>query len=230
MKPKMFGQQKLFLLGALAFLPLFAGLIPAYASQSLSEKKLVPAQREDFLRRLEVNLKASRTLQAEFVQEKHLSIFQDVLVSSGSFAFAAPSRLRWEITEPFHSLLVMNGRELAKYDFFKGKPRRLKLPAADILYEVLNQIAGLHQGKFGEQAENYELEIYVGEAARLVLTPKSKKLRQFIPGIEMKFSDALNSVKSVMIREGDSDFTVIVFENVRLNPELPDSLFAAELK
>lgn len=180
--------------------------------------------------RLEINLRASKTLQAKFTQEKHLSIFQDVLVSRGLLAFSVPSRLRWEITEPFHSLLVMNGGELAKYDFNGGKPRRLKLPAADALYEVLAQIAGLHQGKFGEQAKNYGMQLYLGETARLVLVPKSKKMKQFIPAIEIKFSKALDSVSSVLIREGGEDFTLITFEEVRLNPELPVNLFVPETK
>ena len=215
---------------ALPFLLFFGGLISAYAAGPSGGNKLAPKQREEFLRRLEGNLKASKTLQAKFVQRKHLSIFQDVLVSSGSLTFAAPSRLRWEITAPFNSLLIMDGRELAKYDFSGGKPRRLKLPAVDALHEALDQIAGLHQGKFSEQAKNYAMAVYMGETARLVLVPKSKKMKRFIPEIEMEFSNALDSVKSVMIREGDSDFTMIVFEEIRLNPELPDNLFAPEFK
>jgi outer membrane lipoprotein-sorting protein len=209
---------------------LFAGSIQAETAEPSGEQKLVPKQQEELLSLLEENLKASKTLQAKFVQEKHLSLFRDVLVSRGLLAFAVPSRLRWEITEPFHSLLLMNGSELAKYDFSGGKPRRLKLPAADALYEVMAQIAGLHQGKFGEEAKNYELQLYRGESVRLVLVPKNKKMKQFIQGIEIKFSKTLDSVSSVVIREGGDDFTLITFGEVSLNPALPDSLFALDLK
>ena len=209
---------------------LFAGALPALAAEPAAEEKLAPKQQEELLGRLEANLKASKTLRAKFVQEKHLSLFQDVLVSRGALAFAVPSRLRWEITDPFHSLLLMSGSELAKYDFSGGKPRKLKLPAADALYEVMAQIAGLHQGKFGEQAKNYELQLYKWERVRLVLVPKSKKLKQFIRSIEIEFSKTLDSVSSVLIREGGEDFTLITFSEVRLNPELPDGLFNTDLK
>jgi len=221
--------KKIFLLPLLAL----AGLFPAWtahAADSSVSVRFSPAQQKEFLGKLEGNLKASRTLQARFVQEKHLLLFQDVLTSSGTFAFSVPSSLRWEITSPFHSLLIMNGRELAKYDYIKGQPRRLKLPVADALFEVFGQIAGLHQGKFSEQAGKYELAVYSGEPARLVLVPKNKKMRQFIPAIEMKFTPALDSVSSVRIREGESDYTLISFEDVRLNPELPAGLFAPEQK
>lgn len=209
---------------------LLTGALPAVGAEPAVERKLEPKQQGELLARLEENLKASKTLQAKFKQEKHLALFRDVLVSRGLLAFAVPSRLRWEIKEPFHSLLLLNGKELAKYDFPGGKPRRLKLPAADALYEVMSQIAGLHQGKFGEQTENYELQLYSGEAAGLVLVPKSKKLKQFIQAIEIKFSKALDSVSSVLIREGGEDFTLITFSEVSLNPELPAALFSPDLK
>ncbi|PIU19167.1 MAG: hypothetical protein COT18_08900 [Elusimicrobia bacterium CG08_land_8_20_14_0_20_59_10] len=206
-----------------------AGAAAAY-TESAAEAKLSPKQQEKYLEKLEVNFRASRTLQAGFVQEKHLLLFQDVLTSSGTFSFAVPSSLRWEIKFPFHSLLIMNGRELAKYDFIKGKPRKLKLPAADALFEMFDQIAGLHQGKFSEQAEKYEITVYCGEAERLVLVPKDKKMRRFLPAIEIRFSRALDSVRSVLIREGGSDYTLIRFEDVRLNPELPGGLFSTQQK
>lgn len=207
-----------------------AGAAAAYAAGSVADQKLSPKQQEKYLKKLEANFKASRTLQAGFVQEKHLLLFQDVLTSSGAFSFAVPSSLRWEINFPFHSLLIMNGRELAKYDFIKGKPRKLKLPAADALFQVFDQIAGLHQGKFSEQAEKYEITVYYGEEERLVLVPKDKKMRRFLPAIEIRFSGELDSVRSVLIREGDSDYTLIKFEDVRLNPDLPGGLFSTEQK
>ena len=42
-----------------------------------------------------------RSVQAEFVQEKHLKILTRPLVSRGTFAFQAPQSLRWEYRSPF---------------------------------------------------------------------------------------------------------------------------------
>jgi outer membrane lipoprotein-sorting protein len=150
-------------------------------------------------------------------------------VSYGTFCFAAPDRLRWEITKPFHSLLVMNGREVAKYDFPDGKnPRKLKFPAADALLEVLRQITDIHQGKFGAQEKYYDMKVYDGKTATLILIPKDTKMKGIIQMIEIGFSPALDSVASVGIHENGGDSTVILFEDDRLNAPLPGSLFEVQ--
>jgi outer membrane lipoprotein-sorting protein len=191
--------------------------------------KLSLSHKEFFLIKLEDNLKTSTTIQAKFIQEKHLSLFNDALISKGVFAFAAPDRLRWEVTQPFHSLLVMNGREVAKYDFPDGKnPHRLKFPAADALSAVLTQIADMHQGKFGAEEKNYDIEIYRGKTVSMTLVPKDPKMKRIIPKIELTFSKALDSVASVVIRENGGDFTRIVFDENEHNPNLSDSLFSIQ--
>ena len=55
-------------------------------------------------------------------------------------------------------------------------------------------------------------------------------MKQFIQSIEIKFSKALDSVSSVLIRESGEDYTLITFNEISLNPELPDSFFATDLK
>ncbi len=213
---------------SLALVLILAGFTPLFAGPLSDEKILPRVQQDELLRKLETGLKASRTFHAAFVQEKHLSIFQDVLVSSGTLDFAAPSSMRWEINYPFHSLLIMDGHVLSKYDFPQGKARKLNLPATEALSEVLGQITSLHQGKFSDQTKNYDIVVYSGKSVRVVLTPKSKKMRQFIPGIELGFSEQLNSVSTVLINEKDGDFTLIKFVDVKLNPEPHRELFAPE--
>jgi len=190
------------------------------------EHKLLSGQKADFLLHLEKNLKNSRTIQSKFTQEKHLSLFNDALVSRGLFAFAAPDRLRWEVTQPFHLLLIMNGREVAKYDFPDGKnPRKLQFPATNALSEVLQQIADIHQGKFETESKKYDIEVYQGETARIALVPQDPRMKKMISQIDIGFSRELDRVASVVIREKGGDFTRIVFEDDPRNPALPDSLF-----
>jgi len=187
--------------------------------------KILPEAKKEFLIQVEKNLQTARTIQSKFTQEKHLSLFNDALVSRGLFAFEAPDRLRWEITSPFHSLLLMKGREVTKYDFPDGKnPRQLQLPAASALSEVLNQIADIHQGKFSEEEKNYDIQMDEGKT--LILVPKNPRMRKMVSRIEIGFSPSLDSIESVVIRENGGDFTRIVFENDRRNPTLPDSLFS----
>jgi outer membrane lipoprotein-sorting protein len=208
----------------LTLLILFLFLTRGMAS---AQTALSPAARQKFLVQLQQNLGKSRTIQSKFTQEKHLSLFNDALVSSGLFAFAAPDRLRWEVTQPFHSLLIMNGREVAKYDFPDGKnPRKLQFPAANALSEVLQQIADIHQGKFEAEAKSYNIEVYRGETERMTLVPQDPQMKKIISQIDIGFSKGLDRVASVVIREKGGDFTKIIFEDDPRNPTLPDSLFS----
>jgi outer membrane lipoprotein-sorting protein len=205
--------------------PVFILFLFLIVGTVLAQTDLSPSAQQKFLLQVEKNLKKSQTIESNFIQEKHLSLFNDVLVSQGLFAFAAPDRLRWEITKPFHSLLIMNGREVSKYDFPDGKnPHKLQFPAASALSEVLNQIADIHQGKFSEEEKNYDIE--VDEGKTLILVPKNPRMRKMVSRIEIGFSPSLDSIASVVIRENGGDFTRIVFESDRLNPALPDSLFS----
>jgi len=48
------------------------------------------------------------SVQAEFVQEKHLPILAKPLVSKGVFYYQAPRSLRWEYRWPVQSILAMH--------------------------------------------------------------------------------------------------------------------------
>src|SRR5258708_37134669 len=102
--------KKAFVFLAVVLLLLLSGETTSVKAEAAH--KLSPEKQKEFLLRLEGNLKASKTIQAKFTQEKHLPLFQDALVSHGMFAFAAPDPRRWEITAPFHPLLIMNGPEM----------------------------------------------------------------------------------------------------------------------
>jgi len=189
------------------------------------ERKLGPKELDQFLARVEKRLGFLESLQTDFVQEKHLSMFSDVVVSRGSLAFARSNRLRWEITEPFHSLLVVNGARLGKFDFPDGKPRKLKLGGEDVIREITRQISLWHQGRFRRQAGSYQVDAYVGARKRVVLTPKSRELRESIRAIELEFSDDLSRITSVAIRESGGDHTLMRFVREERDAELPEGLF-----
>jgi outer membrane lipoprotein-sorting protein len=198
------------------------------ASAQSAARELSSRQKEVLLAQLGTNLRKFTTIQTKFTQEKHLALFKDVLRSEGLFAFSAPDRLRWEVLKPFHSLLLMNGRQVSKYDYPDGQnPRQIKFPAADALGAVLSQIADMHQGKFAAEEKNYDIEIHQGRSVTMILVPKNPRMKQVIQRIEIGFSSELDRIASVIIRENEGDYTRIVFAEDRRNLHLPDGLFSS---
>jgi len=191
-------------------------------------RELSAEERESFLKEMAAALKSIRSLRAVFVQERHLSLFVEPLRSRGVCSFERPGRLRWEVTEPYASLLILDGRGVAKFDRVEGRPRKLELGGADLLREVLGQITDWMRGDFSRAGESYRLKLERGEDYRLSLTPRSKELREMIHAVELSINPKTHRVTQVVIREPGQDDLSIRFEEERINLEFEPRTFDLE--
>lgn len=182
------------------------------------------ASKESFLARVEKAMSAVQSVAATFQQDKKLSIFKDVVQSKGVLTFASPNSLRWEITEPFRSILIVAGSNVAKFEFVDGKRRVLQLGrGADLLQIAMERIRQLFVGKF-DRTE------YVVEAAEkpipiVRLTPKGSAPSQLL-SIELQLASALDAVNTVIIRERSGDSTVMRFTQVARNVQFKAGTFS----
>jgi len=101
---------------------------------------------------VEARLSAVRSLSVEFEQEKKLRIFKETVTSRGLLLFERPDRLRWETRDPFQSILVVAGSEVAKFETIAagGGPSSLGREA-DMIRLVMDRIRGWFQGKFEKE-------------------------------------------------------------------------------
>ncbi|MBT8364243.1 MAG: outer membrane lipoprotein carrier protein LolA, partial [Deltaproteobacteria bacterium] len=56
------------------------------------------------------------TLKSDFVQERHLGMLEDVLISKGRFYYKKQDRLRWEVTKPVTSGFAVSGKQAKRWD------------------------------------------------------------------------------------------------------------------
>ena len=77
------------------------------------EEFLATAERDAFLDRVSLSMQSVTAFAAAFDQEKELKIFRHTVRSRGLIVFARPDKLRWEITEPFRSMLIVVGNDAA---------------------------------------------------------------------------------------------------------------------
>jgi outer membrane lipoprotein-sorting protein len=163
-----------------------------------------------------------QSLQADFVQEKHLPILARPLVSKGHFAFRRPGDLRWEYTHPLHSVLLMHNGGARR--FGQSDNQWVETPAGNMqsMDIVFQEITNWLNGRFDESAL-FTASLMPGHT--IVLTPKSKGLDQFIQRMELVMSDQPGVMQEVVIFESPKAFTRIRFVNPRINPPLADPLF-----
>ena len=153
-----------------------------------------------------------RSVVAAFDQEKHLSLFGDVVRTSGMILYSRPDLLRWEIRKPFRSILIVAGNDVAKFEFRKGTRRRLTLGrSGDVILMVMSQIRSWFRGDFSSSAKSYDVNLYSDSPARITLVPKARSLRKTIRSIELRLSSDLAAVSRVTIHERAGDKTVMHF-------------------
>ena len=162
------------------------------------------------------------SVMANFIQEKHLKILSKPLISKGTFYYQAPQSLRWEYTSPFQSILLTHNGNIKRY--VKGNDGFIQDSGAELqaMQVVLQEITLWLRGRFND---NPNFNAVLEPGPKIVLTPKEKSFAAIIQRIELMLSNQPGIIETVRIYENDNSYTKFMFDNVRLNTPLKDSLF-----
>jgi len=162
------------------------------------------------------------TVRCDFIQEKHMKIFANPLVSKGILYFKVPGSLRWEYISPIRSVLLTH----------KGKTKRFVMRKDSFIEDsstnlqtmgfVLKEITLWLNGRFDE---NPQFTATLKTGHKIVLLPKEKSFSMMIQKVELILSDRPGIIKSVTIYESVESFTRLVFSNSILNGKIDDSMF-----
>jgi outer membrane lipoprotein-sorting protein len=163
------------------------------------------------------------SVQADFVQEKNMTILARPLLSTGRFLFQAPDSLRWEYFTPLHSVLLMDNGQIRKFvkkDDVLIEERGMGLNAMQV---VMQEITGWLDGKISDTETFLAKQI---DTNRIVLTPRDVALSGIISRIELKLLDHSGLMESVTIFEDENSFTQMLFSNAKLNETIPNTSFS----
>lgn len=162
------------------------------------------------------------SVQAAFVQEKHLKILVKPLVSTGTFAFQTPHSLRWEYRSPVRSLLLMHEGRIRKLIEREGRLEPDNGAGVEAMQVVFQDLGSWLDGRF----ENNPMFVATRPDARtIVLTPKEEGLRAMISRIELHLSEQAGVMERVVIVEGEAGATELRFTGAVVNRDIPVSVF-----
>jgi outer membrane lipoprotein-sorting protein len=215
-------------LSCIAFIFFILLLTEGSVANLQHENPLSDNEAGQILEQITQKLGTVKNIDAEFTQDRHLSILIDPLASEGRCIFATPDQLRWEVFKPYRSILIYNQNNIGKFDFQDGKLRKLNLGTEDLMREILKQIISWMQGNFEDAKKVYDLKLFNSGNVRLVLVPKSAELQKNIRSIELQFTENLTVIRSVKIVETETDFIDIQFHNVKQNIEINPGIFNTE--
>lgn len=213
------------LLSALIISISSASLLHGAEKSAESYRELSASEMDIFIERMTGNLHSVQNLKADFIQERHLSMFLDVLSAKGTLYFEMPDKLRWELTEPYASILIFNSGYVAKFNRENGKYVRMNLGMEDMFRESLRQIISIMRGDFKKVREDYNISMVKGADYLLVMRPVSKGMAKVIKSLDLSIDQTSNHVTKIVIHEPHGDYIEIRFSGQEENRTFDQRLF-----
>lgn len=165
-----------------------------------------------------------KNLQADFIQKKFMKILSKPLVSEGRFYFTAPDSFRWEYSKPLKSIVVAYKGNTKRYIYADEKMVEDKTGGVQAMKIVLSEVAGWMNGRF-DQNPSFKATITKKGNTYITLIPAGENMTGMIEKIEITLSPKGGTVKSVKILEGADSYTLINFNNVKINTVINSSVF-----
>lgn len=168
----------------------------------------------------------TQSIQADFVQEKNLSMLADKIVSKGKFWFRKENKVRMEYLQPSYYLMVMNGKDIVTKD---GQKQNRVSTRGNKLFEQINRITvDCVQGNVFNNPDFTTKVLENSQYYKLEMTPVSKALQQYFTTIELLVDKKDFSVSSIEMLEAGGDNTIIRFLHKQVNINIPDAVFAVK--
>lgn len=177
-----------------------------------------------FLQGIERMATSTKTIKAEFKQEKYLNILANKIDSKGKIYFKKPNLLRWEYNQPFEYVIILNGKEIIIKD--QGNVNSFDIGSSQAFKQINELIINSVQGNVLDE-ERFNIEYLENNSVYLAkLTPKEEQLKKFLKGIDIYFDRNDYSVERVKLIEPGDDYTLITFQNKRMNEDIADEKFS----
>ena len=180
---------------------------------------------QQFCRSLAETTQSTNTIESKFIQEKNLSVISEKIITHGKFYFKKENKLRWEYTDPFRYLIIMNGDQVLIKD--EKKENRFDAASNKVFTEINSIMVGSIRGTILNENKKYGIVYQENTEFNLVkLSPLSQQLKVFISEIRIFFNKMNFSVSRLEIEEPSGDFTKIEFTGLKINTPVPDENFS----
>ncbi|MDT0641880.1 outer membrane lipoprotein carrier protein LolA [Zunongwangia sp. F363] len=190
---------------------------------SAQDNRLNQAEKEKFQREVASQAKNLETLQADFVQTKHIEMITADTRSKGQIFFRSPDIIKWHYSEPFqYTVLFRDGKLYINDDGSKS----ITEASGNKLYgKMITMISETMNGKLLGKTENFEV-VYFRENEQICasLKPKDEDILQMFSKILMRFNNQY-LIQSVKLIDEGGDSTEIYLRNVQMNQPLENSVF-----
>ncbi len=168
----------------------------------------------------------TRTLSADFVQVKHLSLLEEPIVSSGHLLLKRPDHVLVRIDKPQAATVRINNGQL---DIPSLPERERRAIAMAPMAGRIGDLGAIFSGSVEGLEEKFDVTAGAesdGIAVRLV--PREESLKQIFRTIELRFDGPQLLIHRIRLEDALGDHLEITLDHVQRNVDIPDSVFTAK--
>lgn len=174
-------------------------------------------------KKLEDNATRTNDINASFTQEKHLSILEEKISSTGTFKFKKENRVRWSYDKPYSYLIIINKDQVYIND--EGREKSYDANSSKMFSQINKIVVGTARGTLFSDPD-YQSDFSENNGFYMVhMIPKSNRLREYINEIFLYIDKKDLSVSRLKMTEKNGDFTLVDFSAKKINAGIPDSEF-----
>ena len=143
----------------------------------------MPGKYSNEFTKLSESLSETKTLKANFIQNKKIKVLKRPLISSGQLIFDRKTGVFWKLEKPFESTIVIDDKKLTAVDD-DGKKTVIKASEKPMLYGFTKIFLSIFSGDTKTLKEHFD--IYYkggGEEWQIGLTPRSSELKKVLSQI-----------------------------------------------
>ena len=164
----------------------------------------------------------TKSIVADFTQEKHLSFMKEPQISKGKFYYQQQDKMRWEQTTPSNYVVLFTNGKIRIKD--KGKEKNIK-GANKMMGKINELMLELINGKIFENKDFTSNYFSTKDNYIVELTPNNKKLKSIFNTIELTFSKKTTRLKTLTFFEKSGDKSVMKFFNDKFDTSIKQSIF-----
>lgn len=187
-----------------------------------------PVTLESVVKKVSAQQKATRSLTADFKQEKTHGLLAGSETSSGTFLFSAPNKVLWVYEKPRPVTMLIADGWLTTYYPSLAKAEKMEVKRfEDRIFKYLGAAGAIDElGKyFNFRFVNPKNEPFY----RLELQPKTKTLARQVRQIRIWIDKSSYLTSQFEYVEGNGNSTRYEFSNIKVNAPVPASRFVLKL-
>jgi hypothetical protein len=164
------------------------------------------------------------TVQVAFVQEKHLAILDEALITRGRIEISRPLQaVRWEYTGK--SVLLFKDGRLRRFGA-EGKEETIAAKDQGVS-TLVSQMKAFLDGDWSAMEELFAITPAADGAPQLEFTPKTPDLAKYITRLTIRWRPDLTAPEHMLLVAAGDDRTEYRFEPPVLGQDLPAARFTA---